>query len=95
MWLYSNIAIGVSNNANYFIVQLLIKVFFSYHLAYTTITSLLTLVLCDPRDDANIDNILGGEEGKHFRNAMFSNKRYADNMRILLPWLNNRGAFDV
>lgn len=57
--------------------------------------NLLPVVLCESRDDANIDNVMGEEDGQDVRKAMFSNKRYVENMHILLPWLDKRGLFEL
>lgn len=57
--------------------------------------NLLPVVLCESRDDANIENVMGEEDGQDVRKSMFSNKRYVANMHILLPWLDKRGLFDL
>ncbi|XP_073819742.1 uncharacterized protein [Musca autumnalis] len=63
--------------------------------AYSIATNLMPVILCESREDANIDNVIGGEEGNAFRQAMYTNSRLAENMSVLLPWLDNRGAFEV
>uniref|UniRef100_A0A1I8PG57 CHK kinase-like domain-containing protein n=1 Tax=Stomoxys calcitrans TaxID=35570 RepID=A0A1I8PG57_STOCA len=63
--------------------------------AYAIITNLLTIVLCDPREDVNIDHVLSANDGDDVRMAMFSSQGYVDCMRELLPWLDNRGAFEL
>lgn len=54
----------------------------------------MPIILCESRDDANVDSLLS-ENGDEFRQAMFSNSIYAKSMAMLLPWLDNRGAFDM
>ncbi|XP_013107725.2 uncharacterized protein LOC106087281 [Stomoxys calcitrans] len=62
--------------------------------AYTTISVLSPIVLCESRDDANVDSLVN-ENGDEFRQAMYSNPEYAKYMSAVIPWLNNRGAFDL
>ncbi|XP_073842669.1 uncharacterized protein [Musca autumnalis] len=62
--------------------------------AYTTVSTLMPIVLCEARDDANVDNLLG-ENGDDFRRAMYRGPNYVKSMEVLLPWLDNRGAFDL
>ncbi|XP_061395691.1 uncharacterized protein LOC133331309 [Musca vetustissima] len=62
--------------------------------AYTTVSALMPIVLCEARDDANVDN-LTGENGEEFRQAMYGGANYVKSMKMLLPWLDNRGAFDL
>ncbi|XP_019892273.2 uncharacterized protein LOC109612572 [Musca domestica] len=62
--------------------------------AYTTISTLMPIILCEARDDANVDNLLG-ESGDEFRRAMYRGPNFVKSMEVLLPWLDNRGAFDL
>ncbi|TMW53363.1 hypothetical protein DOY81_001567 [Sarcophaga bullata] len=61
---------------------------------YPTVTALMPIVLCESRDDANVDTLIN-EDNDEFKQAMYSNDLYVRNMHLLLPWLDNRGAFDI
>ena len=63
-------------------------------LVYPTVTALMPIVLCESRDDANVDTLIN-EDNDEFKQAMYSNELYVSNMHLLLPWLDNRGAFDI
>ncbi|XP_075145777.1 uncharacterized protein LOC142220486 [Haematobia irritans] len=63
--------------------------------AYAIITNLITVVLCESRDDVNIDCVLNVDNGEEAREAMFSSEKYVECMKTLLPWLDNRGVFDL
>ncbi|XP_065366731.1 uncharacterized protein LOC135959657 [Calliphora vicina] len=62
--------------------------------AYLTISSLMPIILCESRDDANVDTLLN-EDNDELKRSMFANELYIKNMNMLLPWLDNRGAFDI
>ncbi|XP_075145779.1 uncharacterized protein LOC142220487 isoform X2 [Haematobia irritans] len=62
--------------------------------AYTTISLLVPIVLCESRDDANVDSLVN-ENSDDFRQAMYSNPEYAKCMGTVIPWLDGRGAFDL
>uniref|UniRef100_A0A1I8QAQ4 CHK kinase-like domain-containing protein n=1 Tax=Stomoxys calcitrans TaxID=35570 RepID=A0A1I8QAQ4_STOCA len=55
---------------------------------YTIVTNLLPVFL----SDVNVENDPSKED--EVRNAMYGNERYVECMRVMLPWLENRGAFD-
>ncbi|XP_073819741.1 uncharacterized protein [Musca autumnalis] len=60
-----------------------------------TISSIMAGVLCEPTETANIDNLTReSEEGEQFKNLMYFNERYLKHLDVIVPWLNNRGAFD-
>ncbi|KAM7362730.1 uncharacterized protein ACRADG_013298 [Cochliomyia hominivorax] len=61
---------------------------------YITISALMPVLLCESREDANVDNLLDGDNDE-FKTAMYTNDLYIKNMNILLPWLDQRGAFDI
>lgn len=55
----------------------------------------MAAVLCDPTDTANIDNFVGvSEDGDKFKEMLYSNERYVKYLKVVLPWLCYRGAFD-
>lgn len=55
---------------------------------------IMPVILCEARDDATADTLIN-DKSEDLRRAMYSNSLYVKNMNILLPWLNNRGTFDV
>ncbi|XP_046803878.1 uncharacterized protein LOC111676013 [Lucilia cuprina] len=62
--------------------------------AYPTINHLMVILLCESRHDANVDNLIN-EDNEEFKRSMYKNDLYVKHMNILIPWLDNRGAFDV
>ncbi|XP_065354518.1 uncharacterized protein LOC135948989 [Calliphora vicina] len=61
---------------------------------FVTVTTVMGAVLCDPTDTANLDNFVGDSaEGDKFKEILFSNNRYVQHLKVVLPWLCYRGAF--
>ncbi|KAM7362728.1 uncharacterized protein ACRADG_013296 [Cochliomyia hominivorax] len=59
----------------------------------STVTGVMSVVLLDPQDDANLNNFIGdGDAGVKLKVQMYSNPRYRKHCEMLLPWLYNRGA---
>ncbi|KAM7362729.1 uncharacterized protein ACRADG_013297 [Cochliomyia hominivorax] len=62
---------------------------------YMTSTNVMAAVLCDPTDNASIDNFIQDtEDGAKFRKQMYSNPRYRKHMEAIFPWLLNKGMLD-
>ncbi|XP_017855887.1 PREDICTED: uncharacterized protein LOC108608821 [Drosophila arizonae] len=60
---------------------------------YLTATGVMTAVLVDPTDAANLDNFLSDStEGADFKTLLYNNARYRKHIQEILPWLHNRGA---
>ncbi|KAM7360758.1 uncharacterized protein ACRADG_007532 [Cochliomyia hominivorax] len=58
-----------------------------------TIVTVMAAVLCDPTDNANIDNFVGAsEDGDKFKKLLYSNEKYIKYLKVVLPWLHYRGA---
>lgn len=66
----------------------------SHFLGYLVVSQLLNIVLADSSDEANVDNLLK-DDAVDFQRSTFTNKRIVEHMKIVLPWLDNRGAFDL
>ncbi|XP_075148815.1 uncharacterized protein LOC142222522 [Haematobia irritans] len=63
--------------------------------AYATVTNVMAAVLCDPTNNANLDNFISEtDEGLAFKKQMYSNPRYRKHMEAILPWLFNRGLLE-
>ncbi|XP_073842738.1 uncharacterized protein [Musca autumnalis] len=62
---------------------------------YMTVTNVMAAVLCDPSENASLDNFVGDSDaGLAFKRQMYSNARYRKHMEAILPWLLNRGLLD-
>uniref|UniRef100_A0A1I8PQJ6 CHK kinase-like domain-containing protein n=2 Tax=Stomoxys calcitrans TaxID=35570 RepID=A0A1I8PQJ6_STOCA len=60
-----------------------------------TVSCIMAGVLCEPTNAACMDNfVTESEEGDDFRQKLFFSERYLRHLEEVLPWLNNRGAFD-
>ncbi|XP_017477775.1 PREDICTED: uncharacterized protein LOC108367629, partial [Rhagoletis zephyria] len=56
----------------------------------------MAIVLLDPTESANIENLLGNTpDAVEFKKLMYTNKRYRKHAEAVLPWLHNRGAFEM
>ncbi|XP_075145781.1 uncharacterized protein LOC142220488 [Haematobia irritans] len=57
--------------------------------------SIMAGALCEPRDVANLDLLMGdSEDSAKFKENMFLNKRYLEHIQVIIPWLNSRGGLD-
>ncbi|SPP90193.1 uncharacterized protein LOC117591704 [Drosophila guanche] len=58
-------------------------------------TSVMGVVLLDPieDDDGDFDQILSSEDSS-FKKSIFTNPRYRKHAKVLLPWLQHRGAME-
>lgn len=55
----------------------------------------MAAVLCDPTENASIDNFVGeSDAGLAFKRQMYSNPRYRKHLEAILPWLYYRGLLD-
>ncbi|XP_062123816.1 uncharacterized protein LOC133837156 [Drosophila sulfurigaster albostrigata] len=62
---------------------------------YFTATGVMGAVLVDPTENASLDNFLSDtKEGVNFKSLLYTNPRYRKHMKIILPWLLNRGVFE-
>ncbi|KAH8358984.1 hypothetical protein KR093_003632, partial [Drosophila rubida] len=62
---------------------------------YLTATGVMSGVLLDPTESASFDNLLSdSDEAANFKSMLYTNSRYRKHMKIVLPWLLNRGAFE-
>lgn len=68
---------------------------------YCTVTSLfseiMAAVVMDRNKDANIDSLIGigdADATKKMREQMYNNPRYEKAVKILLPFLDNKGFLD-
>ncbi|XP_017477777.1 PREDICTED: uncharacterized protein LOC108367630 [Rhagoletis zephyria] len=56
----------------------------------------MAIVLLDPTESANIENLLGNTpDAVEFKKLMYTNMRYRKHAEAVLPWLHNRGAFEM
>lgn len=56
----------------------------------------MAAALLESNHDANIDSFINDSDaGERFRNLMFSNPRYRKHLEIVMPWMSNRGVFEV
>ncbi|XP_061399691.1 uncharacterized protein LOC133335434 [Musca vetustissima] len=63
--------------------------------AFSTVAGVMSAVLCDPNENASLDNFMGETDaGIAFKRQMYSNPRYRRHMEAILPWLLNRGLLD-
>ncbi|KAH8417043.1 hypothetical protein KR222_001855 [Zaprionus bogoriensis] len=63
--------------------------------ALKTISSVTSIVLLDPTDNASLDNIVGDNaEGLAFKKKLFQNERYRKHAEAVYTWLNYRGQLD-
>uniref|UniRef100_A0A0K8U7Q6 CHK kinase-like domain-containing protein n=1 Tax=Bactrocera latifrons TaxID=174628 RepID=A0A0K8U7Q6_BACLA len=64
--------------------------------ALSTSFGVMAVALLESNDDSNIDSFINDSDaGDRFRNLMFSNPRYRKHLEILMPWMSNRGVFEV
>uniref|UniRef100_W8BPP5 CHK kinase-like domain-containing protein n=2 Tax=Ceratitis capitata TaxID=7213 RepID=W8BPP5_CERCA len=55
----------------------------------------MAAALLESNSDANMDGFVGeSAAAQRFRTALYSNPRYLKHMEMVMPWLNNRGAFE-
>ncbi|XP_004537092.1 uncharacterized protein LOC101457774 [Ceratitis capitata] len=56
----------------------------------------MAAALLESHDDASLDGFFSQtEDAERFRHIMFTNPRYRKHLQMLLPWMYNRGAFEV
>ena len=72
---------------------------FSEHTIFITAADpvcggVLAVVLLEPTDKANVDNMLSDDGSNDLVKQMFSNARYRSHAEVILPWLNRRGLLD-
>ncbi|KAH8283781.1 hypothetical protein KR054_001374 [Drosophila jambulina] len=64
--------------------------------AYSVVTSVMGIVLLDPTDVTNFDNLLDdAEAGADFQMQLYNSSRYRKHAEVVLPWLLNRGALNI
>lgn len=62
----------------------------------STSFGVMAVALLEPNNDANIDSFINDSDaGDRFRTLMFSNPRYRKHLEIVMPWMSNRGVFEV
>eukprot|EP00099_Drosophila_melanogaster_P023579 NP_651384.2 uncharacterized protein Dmel_CG10560 [Drosophila melanogaster] len=61
--------------------------------AFICSISVMGVVLLDPTDDADFDKIISNEHS-NFTNSIYTNPRYRRHMKVVLPWLQHRGALE-
>ncbi|XP_051863627.1 uncharacterized protein LOC117576558 isoform X2 [Drosophila albomicans] len=62
---------------------------------YLTATRIMNAVLADPSEKANFDDLLSDtNNGNEFKKSLYSNPRYQKHVKLVLPWLLNRGVFE-
>ncbi|XP_014093940.2 uncharacterized protein [Bactrocera oleae] len=62
----------------------------------STSFGVMAAALLESNHDANIDSFINDSDaGERFRNLMFSNPRYRKHLEIVMPWMSNRGVFEV
>lgn len=63
--------------------------------AITTTSTVMSAVLLDPTDNANIETMLGNnKEGEEFKKKLLSGDRYLKHAEAIYPFLNHRGLLD-
>ncbi|KAL7728376.1 hypothetical protein ACLKA6_007467 [Drosophila palustris] len=63
--------------------------------AFITATGVMSAVLLDPTENASMDNFISDSaEGNKFKLMLYSNPRYQKHIKIILPWLLNRGVLE-
>lgn len=78
---------------HYITFTMTINCFIIHFIGYLTATGVMTAVLVDPTDAANLDNFLSDStEGADFKTLLYNNARYRKHIQEILPWLHNRGA---
>ncbi|XP_053959785.1 uncharacterized protein LOC128864241 [Anastrepha ludens] len=56
----------------------------------------MAAALLESNSDATIDSFFGDSDaGVRFKNALYTNPRYRKHMEILVPFMNNRGVFEL
>ncbi|XP_060648427.1 uncharacterized protein LOC132786057 [Drosophila nasuta] len=62
---------------------------------YLTATRIMNAVLADPSEKANFDDLLSDtDNGNEFKKSLYSNPRYQKHVKLVFPWLLNRGVFE-
>ncbi|KAH8417166.1 hypothetical protein KR222_005489, partial [Zaprionus bogoriensis] len=62
---------------------------------YCTACCVMTCALLDQTESATFDNIFSETpEGEAFRTLLFSGERYKRHIKVVMPWLQNRGALE-
>ncbi|XP_060648429.1 uncharacterized protein LOC132786060 [Drosophila nasuta] len=63
---------------------------------YLTAVGVMSIVLLEPTEDANLENFLNDDKGTdEFKSSITTNDRYRKHIEIVLPWLLNRGALEI
>ncbi|BFF89746.1 uncharacterized protein DMAD_08426 [Drosophila madeirensis] len=58
-------------------------------------TSVMGVALLDPIEDGDVDfDQIVSEEDNSFKKSIFTNPRYRKHVKVLLPWLQHRGAME-
>ncbi|EDW81307.1 uncharacterized protein Dwil_GK11996 [Drosophila willistoni] len=64
--------------------------------AVTASFMVLPVVILDPNSAATMENFIGDSEaGDKFKNLLYSNPRYREQIEQIMPWLDNRGLLKV
>ncbi|GBP07251.1 hypothetical protein EVAR_73476_1 [Eumeta japonica] len=62
---------------------------------FVTIITVMGSALCDPTVYINLDDLISNsKEGEKFMKLVYSNDRFIKHLKLLLPWLYNRGALE-
>ncbi|KAH8358977.1 hypothetical protein KR093_003630, partial [Drosophila rubida] len=65
-------------------------------LGYLTAVGVMSVVLLEPTEDANLENFLNDDKGTdELKSSLTTNARYRKHIEIILPWLLNRGALEI
>ncbi|XP_054725339.1 uncharacterized protein LOC129235496 [Anastrepha obliqua] len=63
---------------------------------FSAALGVMAAALLESNSDANMDSFLGDTDaGVRFRNALYTNPSYRKHMEILVPFMNNRGVFEM
>ncbi|KAH8359884.1 hypothetical protein KR093_009300, partial [Drosophila rubida] len=63
---------------------------------YATASGVMTGANLEPTDSASFENIFDDTQaGDDFRTLLFNGKQYREHLKIVLPWLHNRGALQL
>ncbi|XP_061399695.1 uncharacterized protein LOC133335439 [Musca vetustissima] len=56
----------------------------------------MAAVLCETTNEASIDNLTSDSpESQKFKELLYTNERFLQHLGAVLPWMFNRGAFDI
>uniref|UniRef100_A0A1I8MYS3 CHK kinase-like domain-containing protein n=1 Tax=Musca domestica TaxID=7370 RepID=A0A1I8MYS3_MUSDO len=56
----------------------------------------MAAVLCESTNEASIDNLTNDTpESQKFKELLYTNERFLQHLNAVLPWLFDRGAFDI